>query len=190
MIDELLLKDPDDRIFALIAPRPGRSVEREGAEALCGVGITVLVRETHRHDDGRFDIATVGQRRFRIDALDTSQPLLRATISVAPDLVEPDDDLRAAAAARTFTEYRHVLAHTMGVDADLPDELPEDPLVLSYLMTASLVVDAQERFELLNHDRVGVRLLQAEAIARREIALLSALHSVPALDLIIEPSVN
>jgi len=190
MVEELLQKDPDDRIFALISPRPGRSVEREGADALCGVGITVLVRETHRHDDGRFDIATVGQRRFRIDSLDTSQPLLRADISLAPDLADPDDDVLALAAARTFTEYRHVLAHTMGVDADLPDELPEDPLVLSYLMTASLVVDAQERFELLDLDHVSRRLQRAEVIARREIALLTALHSVPALDLIIEPSVN
>lgn len=190
MVEELLEQEPESRYFALISPRPGRSPEQDGADALCDVGVVVLLRDTYRHDDGRFDISTVGQRRFRIASVDTSSPLLRANIDVAPDLDEEGEPLLNARIRDRFTAYRNTLAENMGVEPDFDDDLPDEPLILSYLITASLVIEPLERYALLKHDSVIDRLQHCERILGRETALLHTLHCVPALDLFITPSNN
>ncbi len=190
MVEELLEQEPESRMFALISPRPGREPESEGAEALCDVGVLVLLRDTYRHDDGRFDISTVGQRRFRVVSVDNSAPLLRADICLAPDLDEEGEPLLNARVRTRFATYRRTLAENMGVESDFDDDLPDEPLILSYLITASLVIEPLERYSLLKHDSVIDRLTHCEQILMRETALLQSLHSVPALDLLITPSSN
>lgn len=84
-------------------------------------------------------------------------------------------------------------------DLDLPTDddsaadaqLPDDPTVLSYLVTAAMVLPMEERQRLLSAASTAERLLLARGLLSRETGLITALSAVPALDLLgYAPSVN
>lgn len=191
LIEDLLLLPEDDRVFGVASVRPGRTPETEGSAALYPVGIEVVVRSIDRLDDGRFDITTIGRRRFHIDEVDTSMPLLRAEVSY---LEEPTPSPRAHVLARevaeAFTLYRSVLASRVGQDEDSSQELPEDPTVLSFLVTAALVIPSDERNALLSAPSTDERLVLAHALLARETTFLRTFGAVPSVDLGEAGSVN
>ena len=61
-------------------------------------------------------------------------------------------------------------------------DLPDDPAVLSYLVTAAMVLPGAERQDLLAADTVAERLRRARRLLVREVGLISTLGAVPALD--------
>ena len=101
----------------------------------------------------------------------------------------------------SFRDYRAALSGQV-VDLDSlddldeddsadDDELPDDPTVLSYLVTAAMVLPATERQSLLAAPTTAERLALAHDLLRRETTLISVLSALPALELIHpEPSPN
>lgn len=76
--------------FGVVAVREGWGPD-DGMPGLHEVGCTAALREVRRLPDGRFDILTVGDRRFRLLAVDdTAAPYLTASVEWLPDL-EGDD---------------------------------------------------------------------------------------------------
>ena len=191
LMEDLLLLPEDDRVFGITSIRPGRSPEHDGIDALYPVGIEVLVRSIERLDDGRFDITTIGRRRFLIDEVDTSMPLLRAEVSY---LDEPEPSPRAHVLAREVAEafgtYRAVLASRVGQEDETTQELPDDPTVLSFLVTAALVVPPDERNALLSAPSTDERLVLAHALLARETTFLRTFGAVPSVDLGEAGSIN
>ncbi len=58
--------------FGVVLIRAGREVgELEGHVA--DVGTTAAIRQAGRYSDGRLDIVTVGERRFRIERVETAR---------------------------------------------------------------------------------------------------------------------
>ena len=190
---EGLLEEPEDgdRLFAMVAVRDGRSVEQHGIDALHPIGVTTLLRDTDRYPDGRFDIVTVGQQRFRLQAIDTSAPLIHADVEL---LEEPDVDVDPALAervARAFAAYRQIVSLELDDHAGLASGVRQDPSAASYLITASMVLPTAERQRLLEADDAVARLREAEQLLNREVTLITSLSAIPALDPILTtPSVN
>jgi len=75
-----LLEGPEPREFGVIAIRKGRETGVDGVSALYEIGCTAALRQVARHDDGRFDVVTVGTQRFRLLGLDHSRPYLQGEI--------------------------------------------------------------------------------------------------------------
>jgi uncharacterized protein len=76
--------------FGVVAVREGWGPD-DGVEGLHEIGCTAALREVRRLPDGRFDIFTVGDRRFRLLDLDASAaPYLVATVDWIPDLADDD----------------------------------------------------------------------------------------------------
>ena len=76
--------------FGVVAVREGWGPD-DGRQGLHEIGCTAALREVRRLPDGRFDILTVGDRRFRlIDVDDSTAPYLVANVEWLPDL-EGDD---------------------------------------------------------------------------------------------------
>ncbi|NMO93275.1 LON peptidase substrate-binding domain-containing protein [Actinomycetospora sp. TBRC 11914] len=76
--------------FGVVAVREGWGPD-DGPEGLHEVGCTAELREVRRLPDGRFDVLTVGDRRFRLlDVDDTTAPYLVANVEWVPD-IEGDD---------------------------------------------------------------------------------------------------
>lgn len=198
MIEELLDKPEDEREFGIIAVRERKAPSNDVSSAkdeFYPVGVTALLRQAERRDDGRYDIVTIGGRRFHIEELDRSAPLLRAQVTYLP---EPDIDgsdpavqALAAAAANAFEKYRAVLGGRLDEERSEDEQVPDDPTVLSYLITAALVIDAATRQELLASPDALTRLRAGMKVLASESALISALGAVPALDLLqSNPSEN
>lgn len=193
LVEELLaIPNEDSREFGVIAVREGMQAEIDGVDALYPIGTATVIRQVERLDDGRFDIVTTGSRRFRVLTVDTSAPLLRAEVEFLPDESTDADAVIAQHVARIFTAYRSILGGQLVADddADISD-LPDDPTVLSYLITAAMVLPTHERQELLGAPDTATRLVRAQALLNRENALISALGAVPAIELTnVQPSVN
>ena len=187
-----LLDQPDEdaREFGVIAVRDGSDPGRDARQALYPVGVATVLRQVEELPDGRFEIVTTGSRRFRVNELDTSAPLLRADVDFLDDITGPEDVPLAARVGRQFHEYRAALSGQ--VQADIDDEdVPTDPTVLSYLVTAAMVVPTAERQELLAAATTADRLRAALALLARENLLITELAAVPALELPgVPPSVN
>lgn len=178
---QALVDLPDDspREFGVIAVRPGADVARDGERAMHPVGCTAALREVTAYPDGRFDIVTTGTTRFRLLHLDQTPGHSYLTGVVEP-LAEPDKDTGTAALAlrvgARFASYRQRLG------LELP-ALPADPGVLSYLVAAAMVLELTEQQGLLEQVDVAARLHTELTLLRREIAMIDALRSLPALDL-------
>jgi uncharacterized protein len=196
LVEELLeIPDEEAREFGIVAVRDGRDVDRDGLAALYPVGTATVLRQAERLPDGRYDIVTTGSRRFRIHRLDARQALLRGDVEFLEDAADPVDALLATQVTRAFARYRAALSGQVAParepDDDLDDDLPGDPTVLSYLVTAAMVLPTAERQELLAADTTTSRLAIARRLLVRETGLISALSAVPALDLPgTVPSVN
>lgn len=188
-----LLAEPDEsaREFGIVAVREGRDVHRDGHDAVYPVGTTVLLREAEELPDGRFDIVTTGHRRFRLQAMDLSAPLVRAQMEFLEDVTGPQDASLAAQVAARFVAYRQVLGGQVEAEVDDDTELPDDPTVLSYLVTAAMLLPTSERQELLAAASTTDRLRQARVLLHRETTILTSLGAVPAVNgLDVDPSVN
>jgi Lon protease-like protein len=181
LVQDLLDGPQDARAFGVVAIREGREVGDGGIRSLHRVGCLADLRQVEPHPDGRFDIVATGARRFRIDSVDaTSRPYLQADVEF---LDEPEGEA-AAVLARTVTAlwgaYRRALT---GTPPDDPDDLPDDPGVLSYLVAAATILDLGDKQALLEDADTTSRLRRELAILRREAVVLKLLPSLPAVEL-------
>lgn len=202
MIEELLERPEDEREFGIVAVRERHlGAATTGAVAghqdddLYPVGVTAVVRQAERLDDGRYDIITIGGRRFQVMEVDRSSPLLRAEVEFLPepdiDPNEPSVQLLTQRAVIAFEKYRAALGGRLQEEQDENENLPGDPTVLSYLITAALIVDAGTRQELLASPDTITRLHESVRILGKETAIITTLGAVPALDLLQpNPSAN
>lgn len=191
LMEDLLLLPEDDRVFGITSIRPGRSPELDGLGALYPVGVEVIVRSIERLEDGRFDITAIGRRRFQIDEVDTSMPLLRAEV-IFLDEGSPSERAQTLAreVADAFAVYRTTLAARVGQEDETTQEIPDDPTVLSFLVTAALVIPPDERNALLSAPTTDERLVLAHALLARETTFLRTFGAVPSVDLGEAGSIN
>jgi uncharacterized protein len=183
-----LLDGPEPRDFGVIAIRRGRETGVDGVSALHEIGCTARLRQVTPHDDGGFELVTVGTQRFRLLGLDHSRPYLRAEI--APLTEETGDEATAALAVqavqRTFRGYLDALAAQGAARINVP-ELPDEPVLLSYLVAASMIVDLGDRQVLLAEPDAAGRLAAERTLLASETRILRALTSTPATDLRSSP---
>lgn len=188
LVAELLELPEDSRRFGVVAIRQGREVGADGVTALHDVGCVAQLRRATPLEDGRYEIVTSGGPRFRLVGLEDDRPYLTGLVEWLPDEVGAEDEaaLLDAAVRAAFADYLTALATASGEQLEAP-ELPGDPLVLSYLVAASVVVDLEVRQALLAQPD-GVARLGAELrLLRRESTLLRTLSSAPSPDLTRAP---
>lgn len=195
MVQELLaIEDEEEREFGIVAPKDGHRIEQDGIDALHRVGTATILRQADHTEDGRYDIVTTGSRRFFIESLDMSAPLLRANVTWINDLEEPHSpelELLTNRAVADFVSYRAALSGQLEESIAAISDLPEDPGVVSFLLTAAVVLPTAERQQMLSAMSAHERLTLARGFLRRETALIEALHCIPALELFSpQPSDN
>jgi Lon protease-like protein len=185
-----LLDQPADepREFGVVAIQRGWEVERVGSGAFTAptasltlheVGCSAEVRQVTALEDGRYDLVTVGRRRFRLGTLDrATAPYLTAEVEW---LTEPAGepglaDALAPGVLALFQQYlRGIRAQTDGTG----EQLPDDPTVLSYLVAATASLSLDDRQRLLAVPDTAARLRAERALLHREVALLGQVRAVP-----------
>lgn len=176
--------------FGVVAIRQGLEVGRERLRALYGVGCVAEILEVQRDPDGSSDLLAVGRQRFRLLDLDddAGTPYLTGLVEWCEEpvtAVQPELVRRVQAA---FDAYCGKLGMMItGADGTASQVLGgtarDDPTMLSYLVTGSMVLHLPERQALLAAPDAGSRLRGALRLLRREVTLLEVVPSVPALDL-------
>jgi Lon protease-like protein len=155
------------------AEDPAMSVEQ-----LYGVGCTAELRQVTELPDGRFDIVTVGRRRFRVLAIaEDTQPYVTAEVEWLPDeeSVSPVSTLLAPRVLTAFRKYLDLLRP----DSEVLDQVPDDPTVLSHLVAATAQLTTEERQELLAAPDTASRLRTELRLLNREAGLLAKVRAVP-----------
>lgn len=184
MVSTLAEAPEDERGFGIVAMRPG-CTEADGRAGIYEMGTMARITRVDALPDGRYDIVTVGARRFSIESLDDALPYTRAHVRLHDEPIGEPGRTRALAAdaVRLLEEYRDVIAGWGVIRMAHIDNLPDDPVVLSYLVASAIVTDLPERQALLGIDGAEQRLAAVCAVLRREIEVMSALPSMPAVDL-------
>lgn len=182
-----LLDGPEPR-FGVIAIRKGRETGVEGISSLYEIGCTATLRQVAEHDDGRFDLVTVGTQRFRLLQLDDSRPYLQGEVDLLAEDAgdEAAAEVAAEAVRRGFRGYLDALTARGATQVSVPD-LPADPVQLSYLVAASVIIDLGDQQALLAEPDAAARLAAERALLSRETTMLRSLTSTPAPDLRYSP---
>ncbi len=179
-----LLAGPEPRQFGVIAIRQGRETGVDGVSALYEIGCVATLRQVTEHDDGRFDVMTVGTQRFRLLELDGSRPYLQGHVDLIAE--ESGDEAAAAGAVQSvqmaFRAYLDALAAQGAMRVSIPD-LPDEPVLLSYLVASSVIVDLSDSQLLLAEPDALLRLTAERVLLAKETGILRSLSSTPAPDL-------
>ncbi|UGQ10081.1 LON peptidase substrate-binding domain-containing protein [Yinghuangia sp. ASG 101] len=187
LVRDLLALPDRERRFGVIALRSGREVGAlpvDPAEALFPLGCTAEVATMRPHADGRYDIVATGATRFRLLSVDDTGPYLVGEVEFLEEPAGDDAEVLALAVTRAFTDYQRELVEAQGRGpVELP-ELPDDPVVLSYLVAAAMVLDLTDKQKLLSLDDATVRLRGELGLLRRETALLGHIRALPAVELL------
>ena len=125
--------------FGVVLVREGHEVGPLSGR-IADVGTTAIIRRAGRYPDGRLDILTVGERRFRLESLDTrSEPYLVGHVTLLDEPSGPDPAVheQARRVGRRFLRYLELLQPAadgdgpeieieIEVEAEDEDELPRN----------------------------------------------------------------
>lgn len=176
-----LLAGEEPHRFGVVSIELGHEVGPGAARRLAAVGCTAEVRDAQEHEDGRYDVVTTGGTRFRVEDVDDALPYLCADVTLLPEEDGPGAETAVAPVSSLFRRYCDRLVSHGAEVADL-DELPVEPLALSYLVAASLVLDRSDKQRLLQAEHAAARLRLEYELLRRENLLLDTFPTVPASD--------
>lgn len=183
LVRDLLDRPEDDRRFGVVSITLGHEVGAEVAPHTAEIGCVATVREVEPSDDGRYDIVATGGERFQLGPLDDSLPYLQAEVTSLPDEPGEQPGAYAPGVKRLFDRYCELL-RGVGASVRAPDEIPDDPTHLSYLVGAAVLLGRQQRQELLEAPDVATRLREELRLLRREISVMRGLPTLPAYDLL------
>jgi Lon protease-like protein len=157
------------RRFGVVAILRGRDVDPDATYH--PVGCVAEVAEVRRHADGRLDVVARGCSRFRVEGVVQAAPYIVAEVSELAETTGEAAEQRSLKAGRLFTRYLTTLLQMTGGKVE-PIDLPDDPVVASYLVAAGLQVDLADKQRLLAIPSAAERLAAEATLLRRELVLL------------------
>lgn len=178
---------PIHQHFGVVAVQgPAGMTPTATVEDLRPVGTTARVLEVRALADGRFDLTTIGSRRFRLLDLVAGEehPYLVGEIEwidtpARPEPLPPPPLVTAVAEA--FDTYVATVAALQDLTID-DLELPTSGESLSWTVATVALLSGDERHELLATETTTERLRREMALLRRETALVRATRTLPATD--------
>jgi Lon protease-like protein len=145
------------------------------------VGTTARVTQVERLDDGRLNIISVGEMRFRIAALDQGKDgYLRADVTLWP-WTPSDNDASQTLALNVrdrLRRYVEMISQASGMELKTND-LPDEPTELACLTAAALQVDQLEKQDLLISPSIAALLSKEVGLLRREVRTLQIILASP-----------
>ncbi|MGH9163170.1 MAG: endopeptidase La [Vicinamibacteraceae bacterium] len=160
-----------DRMI-LLALQRGDAAE-PGGEDLRGIATVGVIRQMARSQAG-LQILVEGLARVRVTGYAAADNHLRASITQAPEPVEPSLELEAyIRRLRELTE--RALSLATGIPSDLRPLLEniEEPLRLCYVLASMLDMKAEDKQLLLEEDDLLVKVRAVTQSLSREVELLA-----------------
>ena len=152
MIRECL--EADDP-FGVVLIREGTEVG--GPAKTYRIGTTARITQVERLEDGRMNIDTLGEKRFRIVDRINELPYLKGRVQFLPEEMGDIGEGILEGARELFAEYIRGLAGARG-GWICEATIPEDPQLLSYSIADHLELPIRARQHLLELPFIGERL--------------------------------
>ena len=129
------------------------------------IGTTARILQVEYLEDGRLNIFAIGQQRFRIVAINTTQPYLRGEVALLDQ--EPSTDAAYAALPRARQQFDDYLKTYLALAGQWTRGvyLPDDPADAADYVAARMDVGPDAKQELLAQ-------LNPEARIQRELEIL------------------
>ncbi len=161
------------RIIGLVAMRDPE-IEEPGPDEIYEVGTVAVIHKVMRTDDGAMQVIVQGLERFRVDEWLTTEPYIKAMVSLAPEQIE--DDIHSEALRQSVVE--------LGMEvADLLPNIPEgaasflqqieDNRQLVYIIASNLRMDMEKEQKLLATDSVNEKMRQLITLLTHEKEVLT-----------------
>ncbi|MFN2494500.1 MAG: LON peptidase substrate-binding domain-containing protein [Pseudonocardiaceae bacterium] len=169
------------RSFGVIALLQGQE-DASSEQDAHGIGCTAILREARRLPDGRFDIITQGEKRFRLLDVDaTSAPYLLGSVEWVPDNDPPDEQrLLLPMLARAAREAHRRYCATAWQHEDWDEPAGDvDIAALPHLLAADCLLALEDRQALLEERCPAQRLRLVRSLLVREATFLRTLRAVP-----------
>ena len=154
----------EDVPFGVVLIKSG--VEVGGGSTPHSIGTTARIQQVEHLEDGRMNLFTVGEHRFRIVTLNTTQPYLRGEVAYV-EQQQADDAARAVMshAQELFDEYLKTYL-AIGNQWTRGAFLPEDPGEAGDYIATRMDIPAEAKQELLEMLSPAPRL-------RRELEIIA-----------------
>ncbi len=181
--DLLAIPEPSERQFGVVAIREGYEVGEHSTRSMFRVGCLMQLHAAHRYPDGRYEVSTVGQGRFRVVDTDTTASYLRAeTTTLSEPLGGAAHELAEAeaAAVAAFAAYRARLEDLTGSTVPEAPAGDGDATAVSYQLSAASVFPLAEQQRLLETPTTLQRLRLVHRMLSNERTLMQAVPSLPA----------
>lgn len=165
----------DDRSFGVVLIQRGSEALGPLAEPH-KVGCTARIIEVQPLSEGRMNISTIGERRFRIHSLNYDKPYLIGEVEYFP-LPAEDAEVLNPAADRLIPkmhQYIDLLNKFEEVNLNI-ENLPDDLVMLAQMAAALLQMPPDEKQELLKSSSVLDLMESTSQVYNREIAFLRAI---------------
>jgi Lon protease-like protein len=174
MINECLQANRD---FGVLLSGGGFHGEEVGAAH--PVGTSARIIQVQRLKDGRMDILTSGQERFRVLQLLCLEPYIVARIESFP--LEATDSPKVAKLVETskelLTQYLRLTSEVLGTLIHI-ERTPDNASSLAYLVAISVQVSLEEKQDFLNIQTLPELLGREVVILKREVQFLRRLRQV------------
>lgn len=162
-----------DRIIGAVAVRQPVD-DQPTSKHVFEIGTVIRILYATRASDNTTLLIARGLKRFRIDQWLSEEPFLKARITLVPETVETDIETDAL-----FRSLRGLSQEVFSMMPTIPKEAIEglagiqDPLHLVYIAAAHVDMDFHKRQNLLEEDRLKVKLRESVAILSREKEVLA-----------------
>ncbi len=149
--------------------------ERETVSSIQNVGVLARVSEVERLDDGRMNIVTEGEVRFRILKFTSRAPAWRAEVDLMEEDPEPDTELTPLASelGEMYLEAYHTSLELTGEQPGRID-LPTSATELSFVVPYVLDMEVEKKQALLESTSTRDRLRTLIGYLREANERLSA----------------
>lgn len=153
------------------------SKEADGSASPIDVGTTARILDVQEIGDGRMNILTRGDRRFKVHKITQTMPYLVAEVSYLPDEVDASAESRMEEMRKKYKRLLTCMASISGTpEGDM--HVPSEPAALSFKIAATLATHVQLpatlRQEWLEFDSVHRRLLTIGEFLDKANTLLEA----------------
>lgn len=162
--------------FGVVLLEKGTAEERPGQEIVpFAIGCTAVISQVQHVGMGRMNIIAVGTDRFRVLSYDTSEVYLQAVVEQLPFEDAADSgalDRHTAPLTNWIRRYLKLLGQAENVTFEV-NQLPSDPLALTFLAASLLKSSTAEKQDLLQTSSVDTLIDMVKSLYRKEVTLLS-----------------
>ena len=164
----------DDSKFGVVLIKSGREVG--GDAAPFSIGTVARISSVRKLDGGRMSLTVVGEERFQVKSFLRSAPYLEAFVKKYNDTHFEFEQNDLTVAREALSNYIQLLQRLIGGWTS-GNDIPEDPVKLSYYIGDILRVSSVNKQSLLEECSIITRILEGTKFVRNHSDKLNQLFS-------------